>query len=247
MKRPQQHQDDFRIVVDLAHAEREAERISTLLHALRKRHDLSRFEFTQLVCIRPAGPTHSHPMLTLGTRFAETEDMLLSTYLHEQMHWYLWQYGGHDYDPIEPFFDDLVSRYPKAPIKLPDGARSYEQTYLHLVVCWLEVWATAEIIGMARAREIAGGPWGYRWIYRTVLDDWDWLQALLETHGLFPLRPLAEVVAMNGTAQPERGARAAPAAGRVNGGPRKRTAAKPPPPSRKSRRTPRGRGGRLAG
>ena len=135
----------------LGHAEREAARIRDLLTALRRRHDLARFEFTRHVQIVPAGPTHSHPILTLGTRFAETEDLLLSTYLHEQMHWYLWRLGGPDHDPVAPFFDELVRRYPKAPTKLPEGARSYEQTYVHLVVCWLEVAAMSELIGRERA------------------------------------------------------------------------------------------------
>ena len=131
-------QPEFRIDIDLGHAEREAQRIRDLLAALRQRHDLSRYEYTRLVQIVPAGPTHSHPILTLGTRFAESEDHLLATYLHEQMHWYLWRLGGVDHDPVAPFFDELVRRYPKAPTRLPEGARNYEQTYIHLVVCWLD-------------------------------------------------------------------------------------------------------------
>ena len=116
MKQPVAAGDDaFRVLIDLTHAEREAERVAGLLSALRKRHDLARFEYTRLVQIQPAGATHSHPVLTLGTRFAETEDLLLSTYLHEQMHWYLWRLGGPDHDPIAPFFDELVRRYPQAP------------------------------------------------------------------------------------------------------------------------------------
>jgi hypothetical protein len=143
--------DGVRIDIDLGEAEREAERIRTWLVALRRRHDLARFEYTRHVRIVPAGPTHSHPILTLGTRFTETEDLLLSTYLHEQMHWYLWMLGGPDNDPVAPFFDELVRRYPQAPTWLPEGARSYEQTYVHIVVCWLEIEATAELIGRARA------------------------------------------------------------------------------------------------
>jgi pyrimidine deaminase RibD-like protein len=146
--------DDVRVDIDLGEAEREADRIRTWLIALRRRHDLARFEYTRHVRIVPAGPTYSHPILTLGTRFTETEDLLLSTYLHEQMHWYLWLLGGPDHDPVAPFFDVLVRRYPQAPIWLPEGARSYEQTYMHLVVCWLEVEAAAELIGRARANRI---------------------------------------------------------------------------------------------
>jgi hypothetical protein len=187
--------DGVRIDIDLGEAEREAERIRTWLAALRRRHDLARFEYTRHVRIVPAGPTHSHPILTLGTRFTETEDLLLSTYLHEQMHWYLWMLGGPDNDPVAPFFDELVRRYPQAPTWLPEGARSYEQTYVHLVVCWLEIEATAELIGRARANRMADTTWGYRWIYRTVIADRDPLGELLSAHKLFPMLPAPELIA----------------------------------------------------
>ncbi len=187
--------DGVRIDIDLGEAEREAERIRTWLTALRRRHDLARFEYTRHVRIVPAGPTYSHPILTLGTRFTETEDLLLSTYLHEQMHWYLWLLGGPDHDPVAPFFDDLVRRYPQAPTWLPEGARSYEQTYVHLVVCWLEVEAAAELIGRTRANRVADTTWGYRWIYRTVVADRDPLCALLTEHGLYPMIPAPELIA----------------------------------------------------
>ncbi len=188
--------DGVRIDIDLGEAEREAERIRTWLAALRRRHDLARFEYTRHVRIVPAGPTYSHPILTLGTRFTESEDLLLSTYLHEQMHWYLSLLGGPDHDPVEPVFDELVRRYPQAPVWLPEGARSYEQTYVHLVVCWLEIEATAELIGRARANRMADTTWGYRWIYRTVVEDRDALCALFTQHGIYPMMPAPELIAI---------------------------------------------------
>ena len=153
---PRPTSDGFRIYLDLDHARREAERVRDMLRALRRRHDLSRFEYTRIVRIVPGGDTFSHPMLTLGNRFAEHEDLLLSTYLHEQMHWYLWYLDTPERDPVAPFFDELVRRYPEAPTELPDGARSYESTYLHLVINWLEVAATSEFIGRVRACAVAG-------------------------------------------------------------------------------------------
>ena len=238
MKQPVAADDDaFRVLIDLTHAEREAARVAGLLAALRKRHDLARFEYTHLVQIQPAGATHSHPVLTLGTRFAETEDLLLSTYLHEQMHWYLWRLGGPDHDPIAPFFDELVRRYPQAPTRLPDGARSYEQTYLHLVVCWLEVAAATELIGRQRAAEIANAPWGYRWIYRTAIADWEALGSLFTEHGILPLKTPAEFDAE------DRRKKRAP----VSGAAKKTRPAAPKPPSRKARPSARARGGRSAG
>lgn len=251
--------DDFRIVIDLSHAEREAQRIAELLSALRKRHDLGRYEFTRLIQIQPAGATHSHPILTLGTRFAETEDLLLSTYLHEQMHWYLWRLGGPDHDPVAPFFDELVRRYPKAPTRLPEGARNYEQTYIHLVVCRMELEATRALIGWDRALEVAGAPFGYRWIYRTVVEDWDALGALLEANDILPLRTPEDFdredrqrkrgrrVEETQAAQAEASGAPTRRKAAVSGGPRKSPQAVPGPRSRKARPRARARGGRSAG
>jgi len=209
--------DGLRISVDLSHARREANRVRELLTALRRRHDLSRYEYTKIVRIVPGSDTFSHPILTLGNRFAENEDLLLSTYLHEQMHWYLWHLDTPEHDPVRPFFDELVRRYPMAPTELPDGARSYEATYLHLVVNWLEMAATAEFIGRRRACAIAEAQHSYRWIYRTVLKDWDMLGELYERHGLVPIRTAQELNpdnmvtrALNG------GARKIPAAARLS-------------------------------
>ncbi len=236
-------QDGFRIDVDLEEAARVAERVRGWLVSLRQRHhDLARFEYTRLVRIVPASATYSHPILTLGTRFAESEDHLLATYLHEQMHWYLWRLGGPDHDPVAPFFDELVRRYPKAPTRLPEGARNYEQTYIHLVVCWLELNATSEFIGWDRAAALAETNYGYRWIYRTVLRDWEPLGQLFEKHGILPMIPAGEM--LKTSRKPSTPARKSAAR---RGAAKRRRAAKSAPPPRKSRRTPPARGGRSPG
>jgi hypothetical protein len=234
---PRPKTEGLRIDLDLDHARREAERVRDMLRALRRRHDLSRYEYTRIVRIVPGSDTFSHPILTLGNRFAENEDLLLSTYLHEQMHWYLWHLGTPDKDPIAPFLDELVRRYPEAPTDLPDGARNYESTYLHLVINWLEVAATSEFIGRVRACAVAEAQRTYRWIYRTVLRDWDLLQELYERHGLIPIRSAPDLMAES-----------AKAAKRVlNGGARKNSARARRPAPPRSRRRPPARGGRSAG
>lgn len=238
--------EDFRIDIDLGRAEREAERVRNLLAALRQRHDLVRYEYTRIVQIVPAGPTHSHPILTLGTRFAESEDHLLATYLHEQMHWYLWRLGGPDHDPVAPFFDELVRRYPKAPIRLPEGARSYEQTYLHLVVCWLELAATTELIGEERAHALCDTQWGYRWVYRTIRRDREPLGELLTQNGIWPMRTPAELETEE-RARKTNGASSPPRSGTVSAGRRRTPTAGPKPRSPQSPRRPPARGGRSGG
>ena len=235
MRRPRQN-EGFHIDVDLEHAEREGERVRELLEALRRRHDLARYEYTRVVRIVPGSDTFAHPILTLGNRFADSEDLLLSTYLHEQMHWYLWLLGTPEHDPVAPFFDELVRRYPEAPIGLPDGARNYESTYLHLVVNWLEIAATSTFIGRPRAFACADVQPTYRWIYKTVLRDWDMLAELYERHGLLPIRPAQELrrSSLRGRAQA------------LNGEPRRTPATVPRPVPPRSRRTPAARGGSSA-
>lgn len=226
--------DDLHIDIDLDFARSEAERIHALLLALRRRHDLSRYEYTRVVRIVPGGDTFAHPVLTLGNRFAGSEDQLLSTYLHEQMHWYLWLLFTPQVDPVAPFMDELVRRYPQAPTSLPDGARNYEATYVHLVVNWLEIAALSEFIGRERAVALARAQTSYRWIYRTVLDDWQPLEALLSEHGLVPIRPAHALL----------NERRQPAAQGVSGARRRKRAGSPPPASPRSPRSPRARGGK---
>lgn len=217
---------EYRIDIDLDRAQAEADRIRSWLRAMRVRYDLARFEYTLHVRIVPAGPTFSHPILTLGTRFTETEDQLLATYLHEQMHWYLHLLGGPDHDPIEPVFDELVRRYPAAPIRLPDGGRNFEQTYVHLVVNWLELEATAQFIGWERTAALADTQYGYRWIYKTVIRDREDLRTLFADHGIAPIIPADRL---------RRGADR-----------QKTPSAASPPPARPARRRPRARDGKSA-
>ena len=77
----------------------------------------------------------------------------------------------------------------------------------------------------------------YRWIYRTVIRDWDALQELYERHGLVPIRAARELEAEN--------AKAAKRA--LNGGSRKSSAKGRRRASPRSRRKPAARGGRSAG
>ena len=130
-----------------------------------------------------------------------------------------------------------MRRYPEAPTELPDGARNYESTYIHLVINWLEVAATAEFIGRHRACAIAEAQRTYRWIYRTVLRDWDALQELYERHGLIPIRSAPELLAQS----------AKSAKRSLNGGARKNPArARAPVPQQSRRRLP-ARDGRSVG
>src|SRR6516164_7154537 len=80
------------IDIDLSTVQREAERVRSMLRDLVRRFDLRPFEYSREVRIAPTEIPHSHPRITLNT-WVKSEIGLLSTYLHEQMHWYVTWYS----------------------------------------------------------------------------------------------------------------------------------------------------------
>jgi hypothetical protein len=158
------------------------------LATLRQRFDLTRIEYTRRVRIAPNEIPHSHPVLTLNTRVAD-ENALLATYIHEQMHWYLWRLGSAEHDPLAPITTDLMQRYPNVPTAFPEGAADPPSSYMHLVVNWLEIDAVANFLGRAQSIALAQANPVYCWIYRTVIADWEALGELYRRHGIVPIRP----------------------------------------------------------
>ena len=111
----------------------------------------------------------------------------LSTYLHEQVHWGL---DLHREDEAAHAIARLRAIYPDAHRSLPETGDDEHTTYLHLVVNWLEIFAMAEFIGRERAEAVARRAPVYTRIYRTVIDDYETINAMLRDVGVQPL-PLA--------------------------------------------------------
>ena len=59
------------------------------MERLLETYDLRKWTFTEKVIIDEQSTPHSHPVLTLHTRHLNSDDQLLSTYVHEQLHWWL--------------------------------------------------------------------------------------------------------------------------------------------------------------
>lgn len=153
--------------IRLAHGS-EAERATAdALRRVVSQHDVARWIFTDSVLIDETAIPHSHPVLTIHTRHLGEDERLLSTFLHEQFHWPLSERDG----VREATMDDHRARWPDVPAGSPDGARDERSTYLHLIVCDLELGAMADLIGRDAAEELMRGWTHYRWIYRTVVDD----------------------------------------------------------------------------
>jgi hypothetical protein len=145
-------------------------------------NDLRQWTFTHEIVIDEKSIPHSHPVLTLHTRHLKQDDELLSTYLHEQLHWFL-ERRPNETKAAE---QDLMKLYPNVPVGYPEGANDTESTYLHLLVCRLEQQADRTVLGDERTAEVmqfwAGDH--YRWVYRTVLADAPKIDEILKRHGL---------------------------------------------------------------
>jgi hypothetical protein len=145
-------------------------------------YDARQWTFTHEVLIDEKSIPHSHPVLTLHTRHLKQDDELLSTYVHEQLHWFLVRYP----EETKAAEQDLAKLYPDVPVGYPEGANDKESTYLHLLVCRLEQKADLALLGPQRTADVmqfwAGDH--YRWVYRTVLADGAKIDAILEHHDL---------------------------------------------------------------
>jgi len=152
------------------------------LERLLSTYDLRKYTFTQNVMIDEKSIPHSHPILTLHTRHLHSDDQLLSTYVHEQLHWYL---EGR-LQQTEAAENDLRKIYPNVPVGYPDGSDSEGGTYLHLVDCYLEMQADRELMGTDRATAVMNFWAGdhYRWIYKTVIQDEATIRKVIEQRNL---------------------------------------------------------------
>lgn len=139
------------------------------LLALLARYDLSRWRFTDAVRVERRAIPHSHPILTLNTRHLDDDGLLLATYLHEQLHWFLERHAEDALRAIE----ELRARYPQPPVGFPDGAEDEFSSHAHYIVCYLEWRALVDVVGETEATRIFAFWRGdhYRAIYAAVMDD----------------------------------------------------------------------------
>lgn len=153
-----------------------------LLH-LAQVYDLSPFLYTKTIKIESRVIPHSHPVLTLNSRNAEAPKKLLSVFLHEQLHWWL----TNNKVQTDLAIKDLKKIYPKAPVTKSMGPNS---TYLHLIVCYLELKAVSFYLGKKDGREVISSIMNkdkiYPWIYNQVLNKDLAIQKIVKKHKLLP-------------------------------------------------------------
>ena len=156
------------------------------LRRLLATYDLSPWIYTKSIVIDERAVPFSHPVLTLHTRHAKDDELLLSTFVHEQFHWFL----AERREATEQAIADLRKLFPAVPAGGTAGARDEYSTYLHLLVCYLEQQADLRVLGELRTKRIMDF-WAtdhYTWVYETVISRSRELGQIMRERKLIPAR-----------------------------------------------------------
>lgn len=156
----------------------------TAIIRLLEKFPLDHWLFTHTVEVDEHSWPHSHPVLTMNTRLRNEELLLLSTFVHEQLHWFE-EGRARDRDLA---IEETRCLYPELPSSPPLGAGDETSTRLHLLVCYLEYKAMQRLAGDDRAREVMMvlGSSHYSWIYARVLEDGDKIDRIVKKYNLLP-------------------------------------------------------------
>ena len=123
--------------------------------------------FTREVAIDKSAIPFSHPVLTLNCNYLKHYSKQLANFLHEQFHWLVATMPAEEKAAIEDFRKIFL----EVPVGGSKGARDEHSTYLHLIVCDLELQSMSKIVGEPTARQILAEWKHYTWIYDKVLRD----------------------------------------------------------------------------
>jgi hypothetical protein len=173
------------VSISLKHGDAKERATQSQLERLLVQYDLTPWTFTTSVLIDEDAIPHSHPVLTLHTRHLKDDDLLLSTFVHEQAHWFFDQH----HEDATKAVAELRRLYPIIPVGFPEGSNDSDGNYEHLIVIYLEDEADRRLLGELRAWQ-AMSFWSqdyYRWLYRAVLSDRAQLRDLVRKYHLDPV------------------------------------------------------------
>jgi hypothetical protein len=149
------------------------------------RYDLDRWFYTDRVRIESGVISHSHPVLTLNTRYGPDQEIeLVSTYIHEQLHWF-WSRADHHQRALA-VVEQFAERYPGLPVGPPEGCRTAFSNSLHVGINALELLALEDLVGPEAASASLLSRSYYRAVYALVVQERDAIVAILEEFDLIP-------------------------------------------------------------
>ena len=172
------------VAISLAHDSPAEQQVERRLRALLAENDLSRWTITRRIIIDETEIPHSHPVLTLHARHRHDDELLLSTYVHEQMHWFL----ASRQKQTAAAEAELRTLYPKIPVGFPEGSSDDDGNYEHLLVIYLEYRADQDLMGELKARAVMQflANDHYTWLYAKVLAEPRIIGELVRKYQLVP-------------------------------------------------------------
>lgn len=170
--------------ISLAHGSAVEQQTQAQLEGLLARYDVSKWVMTDKLVIDEEAIPHSHPVLTLHTRHLKDDELLLSTFVHEQSHWFIAQHR----DEMAQAATELRHLFPHLPLDYPKGSDTQEANYEHLVILLIEWNADRDLFGELKARAIMDF-WAhdhYTTLYQLVLDHRYEVFKIAKKHHLVP-------------------------------------------------------------
>ena len=161
-------------------------RVKNRLLELYKEYDfIKKWQIKDSILIDSSIISRSHPIITLNTRYMKNDIGLISTYIHEQLHWFIF---NSDSVSRSNSFKSIKKIYPNVPVGRPEGARSEFSTYLHLIVCSLEYRGLQKLFGKEIAINFFKSKKNYTWIYNEVITNEDQIVSILKKNNLLFLK-----------------------------------------------------------
>lgn len=171
------------IVIKTAKGTTREEKGKQLLQDIIEHYKVQEYFYTDKIFIEEGAIPHSHPVLTLNTRLIDNKDAFLSSFIHEQIHWYLSQ--SQLKEKLQKFIVFAKKQYPQIPVgKKQGGARDNYSSYLHLAVNFLEYEGLKHFVGKARALKWFYDKKVYGGLNEIVLRDMEILKSKIYSLGL---------------------------------------------------------------
>jgi len=173
---------DLGLKISLAHDSERERQTQAQLERLLQAYDVSRWVHTRDIVIDETEIPHSHPVLTLHARHLKDDDLLLSTFVHEQTHRMLDEHPAERAAAVR----ELKRLYPRIPTGYPEGSDSAEVNYDHLIVIYIEYRVDQRLMGELRARAVMEflANDHYRRLYREVLRNPEKVGAIVKANKL---------------------------------------------------------------
>jgi hypothetical protein len=168
----------------LAHGNAREQAARSQLERVLAGHDLTRWIQTREIVFEQGAIPHSHPVLTMNTRHTDDDGLALSTFIHEQTHWWLDSHARQTAAAVA----ELAALYPNLPVGYPEGADTLDSSYSHLLVIGIELDGVRDVLGAAEEKRIAAFWQGdhYRTLYRIVAADRERIRGIIDKYGLRP-------------------------------------------------------------